>query len=122
MAKPTRPFMTAEALQLVAARFKVLADPMRLRLLHALEGGEVSVNELAVAAEASQPNVSKHLKTLQEAGFVTRRQEGNTAYYSIADETVFELCDLVCSGLRQRLAAQASALTEAAPRALRRRR
>jgi DNA-binding transcriptional ArsR family regulator len=122
MAKRTRPFLTAEALQLVAARFKVLADPMRLRLLHALEGGERSVNELAVAAEASQPNVSKHLKTLQEAGFVTRRQEGNTAYYSIADETVFELCDLVCSGLRQRLAAQASALTETTPRALRRRR
>lgn len=103
--------MTPEALRLVAARFKVLSDPMRLRILHALEDGEMSVTGLTEAVEASQPNASKHLKVLQDAGFVARRQDGNTVYYSISDEEVFELCRLVCSGLQQRIAAQAGILS-----------
>ncbi len=99
--------MTPEALALVAARFKVRAEPLRLRSLQELEGGEMSVNEITEAVESTQPNVSKHLKMLQEAGVVARRQEGNTVYYSIADETVFEICDVVCSSIRNRLATQA---------------
>lgn len=101
--------MSPEALELVAARFKVLSEPLRLCILQALEGGEMSVSEITEAVESSQPNVSKHLKMLQEAGLIVRRQEGNTVYCSIADETVFELCDAVCSSLRERLAAQAEA-------------
>ncbi len=111
MTKGRQRVMTAEALQLVAARFRVLADPMRLQILHTLKYGEMSVTQLTEAVETSQPNVSKQLKTLQDSGFVKRRQEGNTVYYSIADESFFELCDLVCSGLTQRLAAQSSALS-----------
>jgi ArsR family transcriptional regulator len=111
MKKERRPAMTPEALRLVAARFKVLSDPMRLRILHALEDGEMSVTGLTEAVEASQPNASKHLKVLQDAGFVARRQDGNTVYYSISDEEVFELCRLVCSGLQQRIAAQAGILS-----------
>lgn len=102
--------MTPEALQLVATRFKVMADPMRLRILHALEGGEQSVTELTGEVDASQPNVSKHLKIMQEAGLVMRRQEGNTVYYAIADPTIFQLCELVCNSLQQRLQAQAGVL------------
>ncbi len=102
----TRP-MTPEALALVAARFKVLAEPLRLRILQALEGGEMSVGDITEAVESTQPNISKHLKMLQEAGFVARRQEGNTVYCSIADETVLEICDVVCSSIRERLQAQA---------------
>ena len=99
--------LTPAALNLVAARFKVLSDPMRLRILNALEAGEMSVMEITSAVEASQPNISKHLKTLQDAGLVARRQEGNLAYYSIADETVFQLCEVVCDSLTQHLTAQA---------------
>jgi DNA-binding transcriptional ArsR family regulator len=101
--------LSPEALELVAARFRVLAEPVRLRLLQRLEQGECSVTELAELLETTQPNVSKHLKLLQAAGFVARRQEKNTAFYSIADPTVFELCDLVCARLHDRLAAQAEA-------------
>lgn len=105
--------LTPAALGLIAARFKVLAEPLRLRMLIALSDGELSVTELAEAVEASQPNISKHLKMLQDAGLVKRRQEGNTVYCSVADESVFELCDVVCSSLRERLAMQAGVFPNA---------
>lgn len=99
--------MKPEALDLIAARFKVLGEPLRLRILQALQSGELSVTEITESVESTQPNVSKHLKILQDAGFITRRQEGNSVYCSIADETVYELYDVVCASLRERLEAQA---------------
>ena len=99
--------MPLAVLQLVAARFKVLADPLRLRILQTLEAGETSVSSLSEAVEATQPNVSKHLKLMQDAGLLQRRQEGNIVYYSIADPTVFDLCEVVCSSLQERFAAHA---------------
>ncbi len=102
--------MTREALELVAARFRAMGEPLRLRILQDLEGGERSVSALAERVESTQPNVSKHLKILQDAGLVKRRQQGTTVYYSIADEMVLELCDLICSRLRDRLEAQVGAL------------
>lgn len=98
-----------EAMNLVAARFKVLSDPMRLRILNTLQNGEQSVTQVTETVAASQPNVSKHLKTLQDAGLIARRQEGNTVYYRVADETVFQLCDVVCNSIQQHLTAQARA-------------
>ena len=99
--------MTGESIDLVAGRFKVLAEPVRLRILQVLEGGERSVGSLADELDTTQPNVSKHLRILQESGFVSRRQEGNTVYYAISDPCVYELCDLVCRSLRERFSAQA---------------
>jgi DNA-binding transcriptional ArsR family regulator len=110
MARTKSRKLSPEALELVAARFKVMSEPLRLRILHELQGGEMSVMEITEAVESSQPNVSKHLKVLQDAGLVTRRQEGNTVYCSIADETVFELCDVVCSSVREHLTAKAGVL------------
>lgn len=102
--------LTPDALELVAARFKVMGEPLRLRILQALDGGEKSVTELTAVVESTQPNVSKHLKTLQEAGLVGRRQEGNTVYCFIADDSVFQICDVVCDSLRGRLAMQSMML------------
>ncbi|MBP6821203.1 MAG: winged helix-turn-helix transcriptional regulator [Acidobacteria bacterium] len=116
MNKKKRQSMSLEALQLVAARFKVLSDPMRLRILQFLENGESSVSALTTAVESTQPNVSKHLKTMQDAGLLARRQEGNTVFYSIADPTVFDLCDVVCSSLAERFTAHAGAFTNGAAR------
>jgi DNA-binding transcriptional ArsR family regulator len=120
MKRRPRPLMSPAALQLVAARFKVLSDPMRLRILQCLEAGETSVSALAEAVESTQPNVSKHLKIMQDAGLLARRQEGNTVYYSIADPTVFDLCEVVCSSLQERFAAHASVLATTAPAKARR--
>jgi DNA-binding transcriptional ArsR family regulator len=102
--------MSWEALQLVAARFRALGEPIRLRILQILELGEASVTELVAKVESTQPNISKHLKVLQDAGLIKRRQVGTSARYSIADEMAFELCEMVCSRLRVRLEAQAGAL------------
>ena len=100
--------LSVEALQMVASRFRLLGDPMRLRLLQSLQSGEQSVGALTEAVETTQPNASKHLKLLQDAGLVARRQEGNTVFYSIADPLVFELCELVCNSLQEQLTATAS--------------
>jgi ArsR family transcriptional regulator len=102
--------LTPEALELIAARFRVLAEPMRLRILHALGDREVTVSELVEELEAGQANVSKHLGMLLEAGIVRRRKEGLNAFYSIADASIFELCELVCSSLGERLTAQRGAV------------
>ena len=102
--------MTPEALELVASRFRVLGEPLRLRLLQQLALAEHSVSELATRLGTSQPNVSKHLKLMQEAGLVARRADKNSAYYSIADDSVFALCEIVCGRLADRLSSQADAL------------
>lgn len=104
--------LSTEALELVAARFRVLGEPLRLRILQMLEEGECSVTELAELLGTTQPNASKHLKLLNEVGLVARRQEKNTAFYSLADDTVFELCELICSRLEQRLSAQVEAFRQ----------
>lgn len=110
MPVPKKRALSEQALELVAARFRVLGEPARLRLLQHLEAGERSVGALAELLGTTQPNVSKHLKVLQEAGLVSRRREGTTAYYGIADDTVSALCDLVCSRLADQLEALAGAL------------
>lgn len=102
--------MTPAALEMVAARFRAMGEPLRLRILQQLETGELSVSTLAQNVASTQPNVSKHLKVLQDAGLVQRRQQGTSVYYSIADEMVFELCEMVCNRLRDRLEAQVGAL------------
>jgi DNA-binding transcriptional ArsR family regulator len=87
----------------VAERFRVLAEPMRIRLLEAMREGEMSVKELQEATGASQQNVSQHLGVLLRARVVERRKEGNFSRYSIADPVVFSLCDEVCGGFRREL-------------------
>lgn len=77
---------------------------MRIRLLDALRAGPATVAELQAGTGASQQNVSKHLGTLLEAGVVRRAKDGNRAYYSIADESLFELCEQVCGSLRRQVA------------------
>jgi DNA-binding transcriptional ArsR family regulator len=89
---------------LIAQRFRVLAEPTRIKLLDRLREGDATVAELVAATSSSQQNVSKHMRVLLDAGFVGRRQEGNFALYSIADESVFRLCEEVCGGLRRQLA------------------
>ena len=88
--------MSEKMLDLVARRFRTLGEPFRLRLLQELETGEKTVNELVGALDGNQPNVSKHLPILYDAGLVSRRRQGTSVVYAICDPMVFKLCDLVC--------------------------
>ncbi len=88
--------MSEDLLLLVAERFKVLGEPARLRILSELRTGEATVTDLVDATEMGQANVSKHLQLLHTLGFVKRRKEGLHVYYSLADVTVFQLCDVMC--------------------------
>lgn len=102
---PPIPHPLPEALvELIAQRFRVLGEPMRIKLLDRLRDGEATVGELQEALGASQQNVSKHLGVLLQAGMVSRTKRGTSACYAIADEQVFELCEQVCGGLRRQLA------------------
>jgi DNA-binding transcriptional ArsR family regulator len=94
-----------ELVELIARRFRVLGEPLRIKLLDRLRSGEASVNELTAALDASQQNVSKHLTVLAEAGIVGRRKQGTHVYYRIVDDGVFALCEQVCGSLAQQLSA-----------------
>ena len=100
MSKKSRLF-SPEALGFVAERFRVLGEPMRLKLLIALETGEKNVTELVELTESTQANVSKHLGILSDAGMLSRRKKGLKAFYVISDPQIFELCDLMCSKLQK---------------------
>lgn len=101
--------LSDHALDLVARRFAVLAEPTRLRLLHALFEGERNVNTLVKLTGGTQANISRHLQTLTQAHILSRRKEGLQVFYAIADPSIFQLCDLVCGSLEKSLAKQAGA-------------
>lgn len=96
-----------EVLQQVAEYFSILSEPMRLKLLNLLRDGEKCVQELVDATSTSQANVSKHLKVMLQAGILSRRTEGTSAYYRVEDPLIFELCNLVCDRLAERIEQQA---------------
>jgi DNA-binding transcriptional ArsR family regulator len=93
--------LTSAQLAMVAERFKVLAEPARLQLLQALMPGELSVGQLVETTGLTQANVSKHLQLLLAHNLVARRKEGLFVYYHIADQSVFQLCELVCGRLER---------------------
>ncbi len=98
-------------MELAAQRFRLLGEPMRLRILQALEAGDRPVHEIVTLLGASQPNVSKHLRALGQAGLVTSRREGLNIYYGIADPMVFKLCQLVCHSAEQHARSQLAQLS-----------
>lgn len=87
----------------IASFLKALADPTRLRILHALQGGERCVSDLLAELPCSQANVSKHLALLRAAGIVEFRRQGVQIYYRIADPAVFAICGVVCGALERSL-------------------
>lgn len=96
--------MTPEVLELIAARFKALAEPARLEILTALRDGELTVGDLVASTGMLQANVSKHLQMLHALGFVSRRKDGQYVYYALADKSVLRLCDIMCGRLESEVA------------------
>ena len=91
--------MPQEALIEVADYFKVLSEPTRLQLLNILRDGERNVGELTEECGFAIANISRHLAILTAKGLVSRESRGTSAYYKIADESVYNLCDLVCGSI-----------------------
>ncbi len=113
-----------EALSQVASYFQALSEPNRLRVLNLLREGERSVGELAELCGSSAANISRHLTLLTQHGLVVRESRGTSALYSIADPSVYALCDLVCGSIARRLertAAERAAFTQAQPASPRKR-
>lgn len=104
-----RRILTDEALELIAARFKALSEPTRLKLILALEGGPQNVTTLTQAVGTTQTNTSRHLQHLTESGILGRRKEGLNVCYFISDPSIFALCDHVCGSLERRFEAQQKA-------------
>lgn len=92
-----------EALAQVAAYFQALSEPTRLQILNLLRQQERSVGELAQLCGYTSANISRHLALLTQHGLVARESRGNSAIYTIADESVYALCDLVCGSIARRL-------------------
>ena len=88
--------MHTKMIDLVARRFQVLGEPCRLRVLQALQNGPMTVSQIVDRLDGNQPNISKHLQILFDAGLVGRDRSGNSIFYSIADPVGFRLCELVC--------------------------
>jgi ArsR family transcriptional regulator len=113
---PVRLSLSDDALELIARRFAVFSEPSRLRLIHALFHGEKSVGALVRETGGAQANTSRHLQTLVHAGVLARRKDGLQVFYSIADPSIFKLCELVCGSLEKQFARQAGALFGGADR------
>ncbi|WP_372789943.1 ArsR/SmtB family transcription factor [Paraconexibacter sp.] len=94
----------ADLAELIAQRLRVIGDPLRIRTLDLLRDGERPVSEIADALGTSQQNASKHLGVLLQAGIVNRHKVGTSAYYAIADDSVFALCEQVCGGIQAQVA------------------
>ena len=97
-------------LQGIADLFGLLSEPTRLRILQMLQDGPAAVSEIVDQLDIKQANASKQLGLLHAAGVLDRRRDGNRVEYSIRMPLVFQLCELVCNGLRADAEAKLAAL------------
>jgi ArsR family transcriptional regulator len=111
----TPPVLSEKMTELVARRFRLLGEPMRLRILQTLEEGERSVSDIVEALGAGQANISKHLQALCHGGLIGRRREGLNIYYRVADPMVFRLCRLVCRSAEEQTRSQLAELNTVTP-------
>lgn len=110
--------ITPEMVQYAAERLRALADESRIRLMMRLRRGEAKVSDLSAGLGIAQPSVSKHLAILRQAGIVKVRHEGAQSYYAVRDESVFGICDIVCTGVRRFHAEIQQALSAAPPKSI----
>ena len=101
-------------LEEVARRFALLGDPTRLRIVRVLhEYGGSTVGEIAAAAGTSTANASQHLGRLLLGGVAGRTRDGQTVRYRITDDTIEQLCRIVCDGVAGRTGSRADEPAEA---------
>lgn len=74
--------------------FKALSHPLRVRILEALRGGEVGVNELSTRLAVEQTTLSQQLAVLRKSSIVAGRKEGQSVFYSARDPEIFRMLDV----------------------------
>jgi DNA-binding transcriptional ArsR family regulator len=90
----------------VAEYFGLLAEPTRLAILHTICNDERTVSAIVEATGATQTNVSRHLGLLHAAGVVSRRRDGSSVHYRVADPVFVEICRSACVRIAARIDAQ----------------
>jgi DNA-binding transcriptional ArsR family regulator len=93
--KKTQKSLTVEELDHLASRFKLLGEPMRLKILQSVCHEPLVVNEIVKATGSTQANVSKHLALLATGGILERKKDGQCVFYGMKDKLVMQLCELV---------------------------
>jgi DNA-binding transcriptional ArsR family regulator len=93
--------LTDPELDYLATRFRLLGEPMRLRILQAVCHDTKTVNEIVVITGSTQANVSKHLTLLASAGILSRKKDGQCVIYGMKDKMVMQLCSLVRSQVKE---------------------
>lgn len=93
----------AQVFTAVARYFGLLAEPTRLKIMHAICQEERSVSAIVEATGATQTNVSRHLALLLQAEVVSRRRDGSTVYYRVADAEFVDICRSVCVRIASRI-------------------
>ena len=86
-----------EVFDMAAEIFRVMAAPMRLKIISCLCNGEKNVSQLLDEIDTTQPNMSQHLGTLYQAGVIGKRREGVQIFYRIINDRVVTLCRAVCT-------------------------
>jgi DNA-binding transcriptional ArsR family regulator len=117
---PSMKGLPPEALDQVASYFQALSEPTRLRILNFLREGERSAGELAQLCGYTGANISRHMAMLTARGLVARESRGTSVYFRIADQSVYDLCDLVCGNIArqfERVASERAAFVRTAAQA-----
>lgn len=96
----------------VSGYFALLAEPMRVRILHAICQCEKTVSDIVAETGATQTNISRHLNSMYRAGVLTRRKEGAFTYYGVRDHALTEICRTVCVHIAARAEAGADGCSE----------
>lgn len=104
MSNKNKPTLDRSALERIAETFKLFSDATRLSIIQALRDGPRPVNDLVEELGTTQANISKHLKLLHDGGLVAREKQGMQVFYSIDNDIVFPLCELVCGKLNEDVA------------------
>jgi DNA-binding transcriptional ArsR family regulator len=92
--KKTAPLGAAQ-IEKIAGLFKMLGEPMRLRILQAVCHGPRPVGEIVEQCGSTQANVSKHLALLAAAGILQREKQAQRVFYRVQEPLVLKLCELV---------------------------
>lgn len=93
--------------------FRTLANPARIRILEALRAaGSLTVGEIQQRVGLTASNASQHLALMRSRGLLNVRRDGTSAWYSVADQGLFDLLDAARGLFQRHLESQSELLRE----------